>query len=178
MKDNGWSIEQLNKKAEVDRERIGFMNEEIYQLKFDNHTLRNANSSLLIVKKELERKVVEQRQRIEQFNIQHKQEEGYPLQKYLLEEVRDKYVEAKQTVGYSINFGTQNEDLSIITPMIFSRNPWKLLPGFLVLMREEYVYSNSQVRRYGGRQERGARIAPADQHVFRGEGEAHTRQSV
>ena len=133
------SFEGAKKSQNVQREKLGMMGEELHHYKLERAQLSKDLAGMAAKVQQLEKKVVGLSQTVEFYTTQKTQEEVFALQRDTLEEFRDSLVESRQRISYSINFGTMTKDSEqvAISPMVYSKSPWKLLPGFQAYIKQE-----------------------------------------
>ena len=132
-------FEAANKSQNVQRERLAMMSEELLHYKIERMQLVREVSETSAKMLQLEKKVVGLNGTLEFYTTQKKQEESFGLQRETLDELRDAFIESRQRISYSINFGTMTKDSEqvAISPMVYSKSPWKLLPGFQAYIKQE-----------------------------------------
>ncbi len=133
------SFEAAKKSQNVQREKLAMMSEELHHYKLERLQLFKEIATMSAKTQQLEKKIVGLNQTLEFYTTQKTQEDVYNSQRDTLEEFRDALIEGRQRISYSINFGTMTKDSEqvAISPMVYSKNPWKLMPGFQAFIKQE-----------------------------------------
>lgn len=133
------SFEAAKKTHNVQREKLSMMSEELLHYKIERAQLLKQIADTTAKIQQLEKKVVSVNRTLEFYTTQKAQEEAFGMQRETLHEFRDALIESRQRISYSINFGTMTKDSEqvSISPMVYSKSPWKLLPGFQAYIKQE-----------------------------------------